>query len=43
IMYLDGMGVNKDFAKAKYWIGKAKDSGSQDAMTIWNKNKLWKY
>ncbi|MCP4024000.1 MAG: SUMF1/EgtB/PvdO family nonheme iron enzyme [Desulfobacteraceae bacterium] len=41
--YYHGKGVLKDPFKAKCWIKKAYDNGSQKAAKVWNDLALWEY
>ena len=43
VMYIEGVGTNKSFKNAAYWVNKAYENGNSEAETIWNKYKLWNY
>jgi len=42
-MYYYGIGVLKDYKKAKHWLKKAYNNGSSKAKAFWDENELWKY
>lgn len=43
LMYAYGIGESKSLKKAKFWIQKSRDNGSEESMGFWNKLELWKY
>jgi TPR repeat protein len=43
LLHLNGIGVEKNMIKTKYWIGKSIASGNSKAQEVWDDNELWMF